>query len=154
MPGTAMLAASMSVPGIAPPVVWKGELLVDGAVVNSLPTDIMQGLERGPIIASDVSTEGDIRAPGIEGPDPEGLLTWAGPGEPPNLRDILFRTATLTSESGVQRRAASADLYLRMPVLGIGMFEWKRLSDIVERGYQFAMEKLTGAREQLLKLGS
>ena len=148
------LAASMAVPGIAPPVVYKGELLADGAVVDSLPTDVMQGLERGPIIASDVSTEGDIRAPGIEGPDPEGLLNWTGPGEPPSLRDILFRTATLTSESGVQRRAASADLYLRMPVLGIGMFEWKRLSDIVERGYQFAMEKLAGAKEQLLKLGS
>jgi len=75
------IAASMAVPGIAPPVVYKGELLADGAVVNSLPTDIMQNLERGPIIASDVSTEGDIRAPGIEGPDPEGLLNWTGPGE-------------------------------------------------------------------------
>jgi NTE family protein len=145
------LAASMAVPGIAPPVVYKGELLSDGAVVNSLPTDIMQGLERGPIIASDVSTEGDIRAPGIEGPDPEGLLNWPGPGEPPNLRDILFRTATLTSESGVRRRAASADVYIRMPVLGIGMFEWKRMEEIVDRGYQVATEKLAGAKDLLLK---
>lgn len=145
------LAASMAVPGIAPPVVYKGELLADGAVVNSLPTDIMQGLERGPIIASDVSTEGDIRAPGIEGPDPEGLLTWPGPGEPPNLRDILFRTATLTSESGVRRRAASADVYIRMPVLGIGMFDWKRMDEIIERGYQVAKEKLAEGREVLLK---
>jgi predicted acylesterase/phospholipase RssA len=143
------LAASMAVPGIAPPVVYKGELLSDGAVVNSLPTDIMQGLERGPIIASDVSTEGDIRAPGIEGPDPEGLLNWPGPGEPPNLRDILFRTATLTSESGVRRRAESADLYLRMPVLGIGMFEWRRMDEIIDRGYQFAKEKLAAAAELL-----
>jgi len=145
------IAASMAVPGIAPPVVYKGELLADGAVVNSLPTDIMQGFERGPIIASDVSTEGDIRAPGIEGPDPEGLLTWAGPGEPPNLRDILFRTATLTSESGVRRRAASADVYIRMPVLGIGMFEWKRMEEIIDRGYQVAKEKLAGAKDILLK---
>ena len=145
------LAASMTVPGIAPPLVYKGELLADGAVVNSLPTDVMQGLERGPIIASDVSTEGDIRATGMEGPDPEGLLNWTGPGEPPNLRDILFRTATLTSESGVRRRAASADLYLRMPVGGIGMFEWKRVEEIVERGYQFAKEKLTAAQDLLLK---
>jgi NTE family protein len=145
------LAASMAVPGIAPPVVYRGELLADGAVVNSLPTDIMQGLERGPIIASDVSTEGDIRAPGVEGPDAEGLLNWTGPGEPPNLRDILFRTATLTSESGVERRAASADLYLRMPVLGIGLFEWKRMDEIVERGYAYAKEKLAESGEWLLR---
>ena len=146
------LAASMSVPGIFPPVIYKGELLADGAVVNSLPTDVLQTLQRGPIIASDVSTEGSIRAPGIEGPDPEGLLDhWPGPGDPPSLRDILFRTATLTSESGVRRRAASADLYLRMPVGSIGMFEWKRVEEIVERGYQYAMEHLQPARESLLK---
>jgi NTE family protein len=145
------LAASMAVPGIAPPVVYKGELLSDGAVVNSLPTDIMQSLERGPIIASDVSTEGDIRAPGIEGPDPEGLLNWTGTGEPPNLRDILFRTATLTSESGVRRRAERADVYLRMPVLGIGMFEWKRMDEIIDRGYQVAKQKLVETREILLR---
>jgi NTE family protein len=145
------LAASMAVPGIAPPVVYKGELLADGAVVNSLPTDIMQSLERGPIIGSDVSTEGDIRAPGIEGPDPEGLLNWTGPGEPPNLRDILFRTATLTSESGVRRRAASADVYIRMPVLGIGMFDWKRMEEIIDRGYQVGKEKLAASRDILLR---
>jgi NTE family protein len=144
------LAASMAVPGIAPPVIYKGELLADGAVINSLPANVMQDLERGPIIASDVSTEGDIRAPGIEGPDPEGLFKWSGPGEPPNLRDILFRTATLTSESGIKRRAEQADLYLRMPVTGIGMFEWKRIEELVERGYQMAREKLEAARESLL----
>jgi len=145
------VAASMSVPGIFPPMVYKGELLADGAVANSLPTDIMQNLERGPIIASNVSTEGDIRAPGIEGPDPEGLLNWTGPGEPPNLRDILFRTATMTSESGTRLRAANAEVYLRMPVLGIGMFAWKRMDEIVERGYAHAKEKLAEAGDLLLK---
>lgn len=149
-PMAAWLAASMCVPGIAPPVAWQGELLVDGAVVNSLPTDIMQGLERGPIIASDVSTEGDIRAPGVEGPDPEALLHWQGPGDPPSLREILFRTATLTSESGVQRRSQNADIYLRMPVGGIGMFEWKRMDEVVERGYEFAREQLEAGRASLL----
>jgi NTE family protein len=144
------LAASMSVPGIFPPVVYRSELLADGAVANSLPTDIMQNLERGPIVASNVSTEGDIRAPGIEGPDPEGLLNWPGPGDPPGLRDILFRTATMTSESGTRARAANADLYVRMPVLGIGMFDWKRMDEIVERGYAHAKEKLAEAAEKKL----
>jgi NTE family protein len=144
------IAASMAVPGIAPPVVYKGELLADGAVANSLPTDIMQNLERGPIIASSVSTEGDIRAPGIEGPDPEGLLNWTGPGDPPGLRDILFRTATMTSESGNRARAANADLYLRMPVLGIGLFAWKRMDEIIERGYAHAKEQLAAVGDKLL----
>ncbi|MBI3171385.1 MAG: cyclic nucleotide-binding protein, partial [Hydrocarboniphaga effusa] len=56
-----------------------------------------------------------------------------------------------TSESGVQRRAARADLYLRMPVGGIGMFEWKRIEEVIERGYQYAKEKLAEAKSALLK---
>lgn len=145
------VATSMSVPGVAPPVAYKGELLVDGAVVNSLPTDVMQNLERGPIIASDVSTEGDLRAPGIEGPDPEGLFKWQAVGKRPSLLSIIFRTATLTSESGIAQRAARADLYIRMPVAGIALFDWKRMDEIVERGYRSAMEKLVPMKEQLLK---
>ncbi|MEK6806109.1 MAG: patatin-like phospholipase family protein [Pseudomonadota bacterium] len=147
----AWVTASMSVPGIAPPTAWQGELLVDGAVVNSLPTDLMLALDRGPIIASDVSTEGGLRVPGVEGPDTEALFNWKGPGDAPGLREILFRTATLTSESGVKRRAAMADLYLRMPVGEIGMFDWKRIDEIMERGYHFALEHLAPVREKLLK---
>ncbi|MES0873923.1 patatin-like phospholipase family protein [Sinimarinibacterium thermocellulolyticum] len=143
------VATSMAVPGVAPPVVWREELLCDGAVVNSLPTDVMQQLERGPIIASDVSTEGGIAAPGIEGPDPEGLLQIKGE-ERPRLFSIMFRTATLTSESGTAQRAARADVYLRMPVSKIGMFDWKRMDEVVERGYRYAIERLGDSRERLL----
>src|SRR5690606_6981868 len=140
----------MAVPGVAPPVVWRGELLCDGAVVNSLPTDVMQKLERGPILASDVSTEGGIAAPGIEGPDPEGLLRLKG-DDRPRLFSIMFRTATLTSESGTAQRAERADVYLRMPVSGVGMFDWERMDEIVERGYRHAMEQLAPQRAQLVR---
>lgn len=136
------LATSMCIPGVAPPVAYKGDLLVDGAVVNSLPTDVMQALERGPIIASDVSTEGGIGAPGIEGPDPEALLNWSNSAQRPSLFSILFRTATLTSESGVAARAERADLYLRMPVTGIGVFDWKRIDELADLGYRHALDKL------------
>ena len=145
------LACSMSVPGVAPPVAYKGELLVDGAVINSLPTDVMQSLRRGPIIASDVSTEGDLRAPGIEGPDPEGLLRWNAPSKRPTLFSIIFRTATLTSESGVAERAERADLYIRMPVSGVALFDWKKMDEVIERGYRHSLEKLTPVRDSLIK---
>ncbi len=143
------VAASMAVPGVAPPVVYRGELLSDGGVINNLPTDVMQGLERGPIIASDVSTEGGLAAPGIEGPDPEGLLGLKGGDERPRLFSIIFRTATLTSESGTAQRAARADVYLRMPVDGVALFDRKKLDDVVERGYRFALEQLQPLRDKL-----
>ncbi|MFP5305133.1 MAG: patatin-like phospholipase family protein [Gammaproteobacteria bacterium] len=144
------VATSMAVPGVAPPVAYRGELLCDGAVVNSLPTDIMQGLDRGPIVASDVSTEGGIGAPGIEGPDPEAVFRLRGNGDRPSLFSIIFRTATLTSESGTAARAARADVYLRMPVSGVALFDWKKLEDVVERGYRHALEQLSPVRDKLL----
>ncbi len=136
------VGTSMAIPGVAPPVVYNGDLLVDGAVTNSLPTDIMQALGRGPIIASDVSTEGGLKAPGIEGPDPEALLRREGNRAQVSLIDILFGGMALTSESGVKLRASRADLYLRMPVAGVALFAWKRLDEIAERGYEHAMQKL------------
>lgn len=144
------VGTSMCVPGVAPPVAYRGELLVDGAVINSLPTDVMQKLGRGPIIASDVSTEGGVAAPGIEGPDPEALANWRLLERRPSLFSILFRTATLTSESGVSARAARADFYLRMPVGGVGMFDWRKIDEIVERGYQAAMESLPAFESGML----
>jgi len=136
------VGTSMAIPGVAPPMVYHGDLLVDGAVTNSLPTDVMQELGRGPIIASDVSTEGGLRAPGIEGPDPEALLRRDGNSAQVSLIDILFGGMALTSESGVKLRASRADLYLRMPVAGIALFAWKRLDEIAQRGYEHAMQQL------------
>jgi predicted acylesterase/phospholipase RssA len=144
------LATSMSVPGFAPPMTWQGDLLADGAVINALPTDVMQGLARGPIIASDVSSEGGPKLDGIEGPDPEALLKR---GSGVSLVDLLFRTATLTSESGSAIRAERADVYLRMPVEGIALFDWKKLDEVVERGYKFALARLTTSRNSLLNPG-
>lgn len=135
------VGTSMSVPGFAPPVAYRGELLVDGAVTNSLPTDVMLQLGRGPIIASDVSTDGSLLAPGIEGPDQEALLNQAV-RPPVTLIDILFASAVLTSESGVRARASRADLYLRMPVSGVGLFDWKQLDAIVDRCCDYALPRL------------
>lgn len=148
------VGTSMCVPGVAPPVAWNGDLLADGAVINSLPTDVMQAWGRGPIIASDVSTEGGIGAPGVIGPDPEALFHYKGETERPGLFAIIFRTATLTSESGVAARAARADAYLRMPVSGVALFDWKKIDAVVEGGYRHAMEKLTQSRDLLLRSGA
>lgn len=157
------VATSMAIPGVVAPVAYRGDLLADGAVINSLPTDEMVRLGRGPIVASDVSTEGAIGAPGIEGPDPEGvfrqfrraersggLSAGRDTGRRPTLISILFRTATLTNEANGADRAQSADVYLRMPVSGIGLFEWKRLDECRERGYEFARERLEAAKPLLL----
>ena len=48
------VGASMSLPGLAPPVRRDGRLLVDGGVLNNLPVDVMAATGEGPVIAVDV----------------------------------------------------------------------------------------------------
>lgn len=139
------VGTSMAVPGVAPPVAFRGNLLCDGGVVDNLPTGIMQGLERGLILASSVSSAADISVPHLSSsqPDPEALLRWEGKGIRPSLGEILVRTATLTSDTLIQREAAErADIYLRMPVEEYGMFDWRKLNELIEIGYEFALKEL------------
>lgn len=147
------LAASMCIPGLAPPVAWQGSLLCDGAVVNSLPTDVMQNLGRGVVVASDVSTEGAIAASRSLGPDPdfEAVHLRNAEGYRVSLKDVLFRTTSLGSESGMSARAERADMYLRMPVGHIKTFDWLLMDDIIRKGYEHAMQQLPALLEKLEK---
>ncbi|MGB0211091.1 patatin-like phospholipase family protein [Algiphilus sp.] len=138
------VGTSMAVPGIAPPVVYRGELLADGAVVNSVPVDAMHALDRGPVIACDVGASGELALPGVDGPDPEGLLN-AKRSKRPQLSEILMRMTTLTSDLRLKENVEHADLFVRMPVADVGMFQWDALDATIETGYRHAREVLEAA---------
>lgn len=140
------VGASMAVPGIIPPVVYKGDLLVDGALVNAVPSDVMASYGRGPVIASDVSSDEQMR---VEDHSEHPHFLEHQPGETRsfNLFNILFQTATLTGEEVTAARVRSADLYLRMPVRDIGMFDWQDFDQIIYRGYAHASEMLDQSLE-------
>lgn len=146
------VGTSMSVPGVVPPVAYEGELLCDGGVIDNLPTGIMQRLERGRVLASSVSAHGDIRAPhaGRGKADPGALLQWHSHFRRPSFKEILMRSATLTADSIIAKEATEkADIMINMPVKEYGMFAWKSLDELIERGYQHALEQLTPQRDQL-----
>jgi NTE family protein len=145
------VGTSMAVPGIAPPIAYEGELLCDGGVLDNLPTGDMQRLERGAIIACNVSTDGYLRAPGsgLGRPDPEALLRHGSTSSPPRLPEILVRSAMLSSATTVDVAAERADVYVRMPSQQFGLFDWKRLDQLVELGYEHAMERLSPVRHTL-----
>lgn len=48
------LLASVSIPGLLPPVAVGDQLLVDGGVLNNLPVDVMADTGEGPVVAVDV----------------------------------------------------------------------------------------------------
>ena len=106
----------------------------------------------GAIIACNVSTDGYLRAPGsgVGRPDPEALLRHGSMHAPPRLSEILVRSAMLSSATSVDLAAQRADVYVRMPSQEFGIFDWKRLDDLVELGYRHALERLAPVRDELL----
>ncbi|MDX1802878.1 MAG: patatin-like phospholipase family protein [Alcanivorax sp.] len=147
------VGTSMCVPGVAPPVLYEGELLCDGGVVDNLPTDVMQAMERGVIIASSVSAQSDIELAEMKSslPDPGALLRRERGRRWPGFGEILLRTATLNSDTVVYPASvARSDVCLHMPVTDVGMFDWKALDTLIERGYRHALQVLTPLRDTLI----
>lgn len=142
--------ASMSLPGITPPSLGSsGDLLVDGGVLNNLPTDVMQRLGEGPVIAVDVSARFDVRAhPSYtDPPSPwqflaNRFLPSAEPRPFPNILRLIHRSALLASDVYAKQAKSEVELYLDLPMDGFDMFAVQAFDEIVEVGYQFARKAL------------
>ncbi len=72
------LRASVAIPGVLPPVMNNGEVLVDGGTMNNLPVDAMRELGRGPVIGCDVGGARAFTADGqdMDVPSPWDLMGW------------------------------------------------------------------------------
>ncbi len=141
--------ASMAIPGVALPVFDNGDLIVDGGVLNNLPGDVMKRICGGPVIAVDVSPQKDLAIDPhmIHAPSSWKIL-WnnVNPAAErmhlPNLLALMMRTTMLGSTSKSQEVAREVDLYLRPPIDGFGIFEWKSLEKLAQAGYEFGITKL------------
>lgn len=141
------VSASMRIPGVVPPVVENGDLLVDGGVLDNLPIDVMRRQGDGPVIAVDVSATIDVRAdPSYrEAPNPWQLLLnrWRRTARPfPNIVQLIHRSATLASDIYAKQAKHEVELYLDLPMDRFDMFDVEPLDEIVEVGYQYARQQL------------
>ena len=134
------VGASMSIPGVAPPVRRPGRLLVDGGVLNNLPVDHMAETGEGPVIAVDV-----IRRLGEPGDTAEPPL--------PTITETLARATVLGSVERAERNRALASLVIAPDVQSVGLREWSAFERAVESGRQAATEALeAGGAERLRAL--
>ncbi|MGE0739796.1 MAG: patatin-like phospholipase family protein [Hyphomonadaceae bacterium] len=136
------LRASISLPGILPPVVDGDHgLLVDGAVLKNFPVDILRELHRGPIIGVDVARRDGIDLEDFR--DPPGFFGWIaahGFQSPPPIASLLMRAATLAIDPWEGRSGADVLIAPEMP--DIDMRDWKRFDEIVAAGYESAVAAL------------
>jgi predicted acylesterase/phospholipase RssA/CRP-like cAMP-binding protein len=144
--------ASLSLPGIFPPVYADGDLLVDGGVLDNVPAGTMRArVGSGSVIAVDLSPEVE---PVTAAPFDPGLSGWrvlarrlsrrTRSGEMPSVIDILSRSTGL---SGVRHQRATltddqVDLLLHPPISGLGALDFKGGVALIETGYRHAVEVL------------
>ena len=133
------VGASMILPGFAPPLQSEGRLLVDGGLMDNLPTEVMASEGDGPIIAVDCTDPSVRHLP--DGVDPEV----------PTLAETLFK-AMLLSESDSDRRRSFADLLIRPDCSDIGTVEFHMLDAARERGRRAAATTLAAAPDFLDRL--
>jgi NTE family protein len=143
------LRATISLPGILPPVVDGGQVLVDGAVLNNFPVNVMRDLHRGLNIGCDVARAPEgLKADGFI--NPPGFFGWVfrnGVSAPPPIADLLMRAATVSVNPNAGRELV--DLLIIPEIKGVELQDWKRFDVAVEEGYRDTLAMLDAMNDRL-----
>jgi predicted acylesterase/phospholipase RssA len=131
------VGASMSIPGLVPPLPRSGRLLVDGGVLNNLPVDAMADAAEGPIVAVDVVRRLEPSA------EQEPAL--------PSIMETLSRATVLGSVERAERNRDLALLVLSPEVQDIPLRDFGALDRAVEAGRAATRRVLDdGGRDAIL----
>ncbi len=136
--------ASASLPGIGIPVLHGNQLLVDGALLNNLPTDVMRFSGAGTVIAVEVTVEKDAtftcdRVPLVWEVLRARFLKRTGAAVRfPSLMEVLLRSSMLHSAYRERMAIQQADLCLTPPIDRFSLMDFARLEEIADVGYRDA----------------
>ncbi|WP_292051301.1 MULTISPECIES: patatin-like phospholipase family protein [unclassified Brevundimonas] len=137
------LRASVAIPGLIPPFVRNGQVLVDGAVLRNFPSDVMRRFNRGPMIGSDVSQTRGVNAEQLE--NPPSWWRWIMSGawkQGPPIVSVLMRAATLSTSAELAEARAETDVLIMPRPEGIDIREWKAFEPTVAAGEMAAKAAL------------
>jgi predicted acylesterase/phospholipase RssA len=141
------LKASVSLPGILPPVVMEGHLHVDGGTFDNLPVAPMRALGAGRVIACDVRMPLRPHVAYQETPSDwrffvDRYLLRRRRLKVPHIMTTLFQSSFLASRERRRQAARGADLHLNTPAGRVGLTHWQALDKAVAAGYDYATKLL------------
>jgi NTE family protein len=134
------LRASISIPGLLPPVMIGRDAHVDGGVMNWLPVDV-SGAKRGTIIAVDVASDPAL----VSFEECNRFQTWRflrRRRKLPPIVAVLLRAATVSGDSLTRMAHARADILFKPPLEDIDILDWQACDRAIDAGYRHAVEKL------------
>jgi predicted acylesterase/phospholipase RssA/CRP-like cAMP-binding protein len=142
------LLASTRAPGVFPPIVYDGDLHVDGGVINNVPIDVMVPFSNGGLVVGvDVSPPHELKSIADYGVEVDGWHAFWRRFNPfsksrayvPSILLILMRTLEFGGITLKQALSERADLFLRPPLLPFKRTDFKLAESIAEVGYEHAL---------------
>ncbi|HJD20164.1 MAG TPA: patatin-like phospholipase family protein [Candidatus Avelusimicrobium excrementipullorum] len=123
--------ASMNLPGVFDPVPYRHRYLVDGAVVNYLPVDLVKQKGADYIIAS-------VTPPDFFSQAPQTVAAY------------LLRIGDVRGAAMIEESAQRANFVIQNRVLDIGTLELDKLHEAGEVGIRSANDELEALQEDLI----
>ncbi|HEY5107081.1 MAG TPA: patatin-like phospholipase family protein [Caulobacteraceae bacterium] len=139
------LRASVSIPGVLPPVIAGNDVLVDGAVMKNFPADIMRDIQPGPIVGVDVSRGRSIEARDVR--RPASIWRWLLSGEwrkGPPIISLLMRAATVTTGPDLAAAREATDVLVLPAIETIEIRDWKAIDAAAAKGEEATLTILDG----------
>ena len=144
------LIASVSIPAALPPVLRRGDLLLDGGTFNNFPVDVMRDSGADRIIGVDLSRETYQPLQHAAAPSswalffdrvlrPRSRRRYKGF---PSLDAIVFNIAVMASTSHQRNMRQQVDLGFQPDLSRVGLLDWKAFRRVVDLGLQHGRERL------------
>lgn len=137
------LRASVSLPGVLPPMTDGPNVLVDGAVLKNFPADVMRAAQLGPVVGVDVTQGRSITADDVA--RPASVWRWLVSGEwrkGPPIVSLLMRAATVSTGADLAAARAATDVLVLPDVSKIEIRDWSGFDPAVAEGYRAMNEAL------------
>lgn len=140
--------ASSALPAIFPPIIDKNnEILVDGAVTNNLPVNIMRRyINSGNIIACTVGKPKEEKYSHLQDLSSGWHLLFkrfnpfAQKQHFPHLGKIIASSINLSSDAYEQETLQEADFCLKVDMHQFALFDFKYYQQMIDEGYRTAIK--------------
>ncbi|MEO0898015.1 MAG: patatin-like phospholipase family protein [Bacteroidota bacterium] len=139
------ISASSAIPGVFPPQIQDGHFLIDGALNNNIPGDILKENGAAYLVTSDLGGDDDLLAETDHFPSNKAFIRqrFFRKKKHPNLPSIVqiyIRSSFLASANHARQINQMADIALQLPLQEIGFMDWEKMDSAIRIGYQQTMQ--------------
>ncbi len=134
------LAASCAFPGFFEPVRFQKDMLLDGGILNPLPTKILLEFAAHKIIASNITLS------------EEEALRHYQRRKALHVFDFVFGSIETMQQQFVQQALKIADVVIHPHLEGLGWLAFDDMTEFIRRGEAAAQEKLDEIKRLVLNL--